>query len=251
MGDLDAGLESIQATPPRRVLGELAILDRTVGAPAWAGQLAGQAARTEFAGILRAYHDAVIAPHEEEVQARVEAERAVRCRGRLDGGTDGMLAGLGPMLRWRPPVLEVAYPRQADDRDLHLNGRGAHARPLVLQLGRTGRLRRSAAAARALVLAAPRAGPAGQPAPRRRPRPVPGQPARAGPRGRAARRRHRGHDRRDRPGGTGVSASSASRHATALRDAGLVTTVRTGPSVLHTLTPAGASLLRAGARARD
>lgn len=49
----------------------------------------------------------------------------------------------------------------------------------------------------------------------------------------------------------GVSASSASRHATALRDAGLVTTVRTGPSVLHTLTPAGASLLRAGTRARD
>ncbi|MBM7057469.1 MarR family transcriptional regulator [Streptomyces durocortorensis] len=43
----------------------------------------------------------------------------------------------------------------------------------------------------------------------------------------------------------GVSASAASRHATVLRDAGLVTTVRNGPSVLHTLTPAGAAVLRA------
>jgi DNA-binding transcriptional ArsR family regulator len=43
----------------------------------------------------------------------------------------------------------------------------------------------------------------------------------------------------------GVSASSASRHATVLRDAGLITTIRIGPTVLHTLTPTGASLLRA------
>ena len=46
----------------------------------------------------------------------------------------------------------------------------------------------------------------------------------------------------------GVSASAASRHATALRDAGLVTTVRNGRTVLHTLTPTGASLLRAARR---
>lgn len=33
-----------------------------------------------------------------------------------------------------------------------------------------------------------------------------------------------------------------------LRDAGLITTARNGPGVLHTLTPTGASVLRAAAR---
>lgn len=46
----------------------------------------------------------------------------------------------------------------------------------------------------------------------------------------------------------GVSASSASRHATALRDAGLITSHRNA-SVLHTLTPVGAAVLRAATRA--
>jgi DNA-binding transcriptional ArsR family regulator len=45
-----------------------------------------------------------------------------------------------------------------------------------------------------------------------------------------------------------VSASSASRHATALRNAGLITTTRQGPTVLHTLTPLGATLLRTATR---
>ncbi|WP_443071388.1 ArsR family transcriptional regulator [Streptomyces sp. NBC_01465] len=42
----------------------------------------------------------------------------------------------------------------------------------------------------------------------------------------------------------GVSASSASQHTTALRDAGLIASRRQGASVLHILTPLGASLLR-------
>lgn len=51
---LDAGLESILATPPKRVMAEMATLDRIVGAPAWAGQLAGRETRKEFAAVLRA-----------------------------------------------------------------------------------------------------------------------------------------------------------------------------------------------------
>ncbi|MBR7678841.1 helix-turn-helix transcriptional regulator, partial [Streptomyces daliensis] len=43
----------------------------------------------------------------------------------------------------------------------------------------------------------------------------------------------------------GVSASSASQHTTALRNTGLITSHRHGASVLHTLTPLGAALLRA------
>ncbi|MFF3291494.1 ArsR family transcriptional regulator [Streptomyces sp. NPDC003023] len=244
VGDLDAGLESILATPARQVLKEVTILDRTVGAPTWAGRLAHLEARKEFTGVLRAYHDAVIAPYEERVQARIESERAARARGFLDGGAEGMLSGLGPMLRWRPPVLEAVYPRQVEDRDLYLNGRGLTLVPSYFNWGEpvafadpemppvlwysllheqsppdtphgvdaTGKsLVTLLGRARAVALRAASSGA------------TTGEIARA----------------------AGVSASSASRHATVLRDAGLITTVRNGPTVLHTLTPAGASLLRA------
>jgi DNA-binding transcriptional ArsR family regulator len=57
----------------------------------------------------------------------------------------------------------------------------------------------------------------------------------------------------DRPGTTGelarrtgVLPSSASQHATVLREAGLVRTVRDGKAVRHTLTPLGAALRTRG-----
>jgi DNA-binding transcriptional ArsR family regulator len=43
----------------------------------------------------------------------------------------------------------------------------------------------------------------------------------------------------------GVSASCVSQHTTVLRDAGLITSQRQAASILHTLTPLGASMLRA------
>ncbi|MFG2553604.1 ArsR family transcriptional regulator [Streptomyces sp. NPDC048581] len=254
VGVWDAGVESMLATPPQRVLKELAILDRTVAAPSWAGQLAGLEARKEFVGMLRAYYEAVVVPHEDQVQARIESERAARYRGLLSGGVEGMLSGLGPLLRWRPPVLEVTYPKQARDRDLFLNGRGLTLVPSYFNWGEPVAFAdpelppvlwysllhepdaRDAAhgsagvaddpgkpltallgRARAVALCAASAGA------------TTGEIARA----------------------AGVSASAASRHATALRDAGLITSIRNGQSVLHTLTPAGASVLRASTRTGD
>ena len=247
-GGLDVGLEAILATPPRQVLREVAILDRTVGAPSWAPRLAEPATRRELAGILKAYHEAVIAPYEEEMQARIEAERTARARELLDGGTEGMLGGFGPTMRWSSPVLHLVYP--AEDRDLYLDGRGltlvpsyfswnnpislaspdlppvvcypvchdppaSAAGPEFADLSGTASLTALLGRARAGALVAAAAGA------------TTGEIARA----------------------AGVSASSASRHATALRDAGLVTSSRNGANVLHTLTPAGAAVLRAATRA--
>ncbi|MFF9484628.1 hypothetical protein [Streptomyces sp. NPDC014676] len=135
VGDWDSGVEAMLATPPQRVREEMTILDRTVGAPPWAARLAGPEERGEFVRVLRAYYEAVVVPYEEQMQARVEGERAVRSRGLLDGGVEGMLAGLGPMMRWRPPVLEVGHPQQAADRDLHLNGRGITLVPSCFNWG--------------------------------------------------------------------------------------------------------------------
>lgn len=238
--ELTAGLDSIMATPARRVNHELALLDRWVGAPPWTRRLTGRQEREELTAAIRAYHDAAVAPFSDQIRAHLDANRSACCRDLLDGGVPGMLAGLGPTTHWQPPVLHVRYPQ---DRDLYLGGRGlrlvpsyfcwdtpisladpllppvlfhpllhetpsaaptAPAAPLTALLGRT----------RATVLRVTAAG-AGA---------TTGEIARA----------------------TGISASSASKHCGVLRNAGLLLSSRHGANVLHTLTPAGASMLRAG-----
>jgi len=237
---LDAGLEAILATPRRRVLNEVGVLARTSRAPAWAPRLAEPGMRKELAQAMRTYYDTVIAPYDDHVQARVEAERSVGARAVLDNGIEGLLQNLGPNLRWQRPVLHTVYP---EDRDLHLNGRGLllvpsyfcwgnpvafgdstldpvliyslshepHRTSLPGDLGSGSPLATLLGRTRAAVLRAVATGA------------TTGELARA----------------------TGVSASSASQHSTALRDAGLITSHRHAASVLHTLTPLGAALLRA------
>ncbi|MGW6583674.1 ArsR family transcriptional regulator [Streptomyces globisporus] len=239
---LDAGLEALLATPAERVAEEVGILDRLIGAPGWAGRLAECEVRREFVGVLRAYYGAVVVPHQELIQARIEAERAVRGRGLLLGGVEGMLAGLGPMFRWGPPVLEVAYPRQTQDRDLYLNGRGLTLVPSHFNWGEP-----VAFADPGLppvlwysLLHEPAARPLREEDPERSLTNLLGR-ARAV----ALRVAAGGATTGEIARAAGVSASAASRHATVLRDAGLISTVRMGPAVLHTLTPAGAAVLRA------
>lgn len=239
-GGLDTGLEAVLAAPRRRVLEEIGIVARTSDAPAWAPRLAEPDLRKEFVQAMRTYQATVIAPHDEHIQARVEAERSVRARAVLDGGSEGLLRNLGPKLRWRRPVLYSAYPK---DRDLYLNGRGLllipsyfcwgtpvsfgdttldpvlvyplshepHHTSLPGDLGSGAPLATLLGRTRAAVLRAVATGA------------TTGELARA----------------------TGVSASSASQHATALRDAGLTISHRQAASVVHTLTPLGAALLRA------
>lgn len=252
---LAPGLEAILATPSHRVLREMAILDRRVGAPSWAPRLADAETRRELVEAIRGYHEAVIAPHSDHMQAQIEADRSARCRGLLDGGVQGMLAGLAPTMRWRSPVLYVDYP--AAERDLRLNGRGLMLIPSYF-CWHTPIGLADPALTPVLVYpilhktaAAPDSSPGGSspgdassngsvPAPLStllgRTRAivlcVTATGATTGEIARAA----------------GVSSSSASKHTTALRDAGLITSIRHATSVLHTLTPAGVSVLRATRR---
>lgn len=240
---LDAGLEAVLATPPRRVRVEIACLDRVVGAPSWAARLAERAPREEFVRLLRAYHDVAVAPYEDQVHARVEADRAARCRTLMDGGVEGLLAGLGPSMRWERPVLHAAY-HPSVDRDLHLNGRGLLLVPSYFLQQRP------------IAFADPGLPPVLV-------YPLVHEPTAALPpddpaasltallgraRATALHAVAHGATTGEIARAAGVSASSASRHATALRDAGLITTRRNGPTVLHTLTPVGASVLRAAVR---
>ena len=237
---LEAGLEAVLATPDRRVRREIDLLDQVTGAPAWARRLTERDARHALVRSLRDYHRAVIDPFSDQIQTHLEADRAARLRDLLSGGTTGLLKGFAPLMRWRPPVLDVVY--VPGEHDLHLDGRGLlllpsyfcwdtpvgiadPSLPPVLAYPLNHRHRPDASSGRgrtpplAVLLGVSRAAVLRTAA----------QGATTGELARAA----------------GISAPAASRHANALRDAGLIATQRHGASVLHTLTPLGASLLRA------
>ncbi|MFV0129997.1 ArsR/SmtB family transcription factor [Streptomyces sp. HMX112] len=246
---LDEGLQALRATPPARIHTELALLaaSRPGGArlPGWARSLAegGPEPVGRLLGALRGYHRAAVEPYWSYIQARVEADRAVRGRALLDGGAEELLATLPPMFRWRSPVLEADYPV---DRDLHLDGRGLLLQPSYFCRG-TPVVYRDPELPPVLVY------------------PVTHTDASAvaepGASDGTSLGRLVGHTRSAvlkaiGHGGTtselarraGVSLASASQHAGVLREAGLVVTLRQGSSVLHTLTPLGAALLHGGAQ---
>lgn len=256
---IDAGLEAVRATAPERLRAELALLaashrqsDRTAAqnraastqqrrhaAPLAGGRSSEALGR--LAGALRGYHRAAVEPYWPHIQARIEADRAARGRALLDGGADELLASLPPMLRWRPPVLEADYPV---DRDLYLRGRGLLLQPSFFCRG-TPVVYRDPQLPPVLVYPVTHAD---APAPADDPGP---------PLGRLVGQTRSmvlgaiggGCTTSELARRAGVSLASASQHACVLREAGLVVTLRHGNSVLHTLTPLGAALLRGGATA--
>ncbi|GAA2350249.1 helix-turn-helix domain-containing protein [Streptomyces cuspidosporus] len=261
----DSAMEALRATPGERLHAEIARLP-AARLPGWIRDLAQGERRAldRLAAALSSYHEAAIAPYWPRLQARIEADRAVRGRALLDGGADGLLASLPPTMRWRAPVLEVDYPV---DRDLELGGRGLLLQPsffcrrtpvtlydpgltpvLVYPVEHTPR----AAPPRPSAHHAPTPRPA--PGPRSAPRPAPG-PGAARSLGRLVGQTRSavlqgvggGCTTSELARRVGVSLASASQHASVLRDAGLVLTLRRGSAVLHTLTPLGAALLRGGA----
>ncbi|MCC9705268.1 winged helix-turn-helix domain-containing protein [Streptomyces sp. MNU76] len=232
---LDAGLEAVLATPDERVDGEVELLRRAVGAPAWTRRLGERGMRQQLVDALRAYHRAVIAPHEAHIEQRLRAERARHTRALFHAGTEGMLDQLGPTIRWLPPVLEIApYP---DHRDVLLAGRGLllipshfcwHA-PIAL-----------ADAGLPPVLLYPLHH---QPA---APRSVGSPPLNAllgTTRAAILRAGETGCTTTEAARRAGVTPTTASHHTAVLRDAGLMASHRHANTVLHTLTPLGAALL--------
>ncbi|MGI5401114.1 ArsR/SmtB family transcription factor [Streptomyces sp. CA-135486] len=240
---LNAALQAIIDTPAERVRDEIARLDHVRGAPPWAHRLTDKEDREQLVTVLRSYHEALIAPYGDQMQAAVDAERCVRARTVLDAGTPGLLQGPAAMARWTPPALEVEY--TSEDRDLYLDGRGLRLVPsyfcwrepisfadpqlppvllYALQHPAAGGTRPSEETLAAL-LGRTRAA-------------ILCLTAEGATTSELARL-------------TGISPASASHHTTVLRDAGLVTSRRHGNTVLHTLTPTGAALLRRPPTARE
>lgn len=237
---LEEGIDAVLSTPRSRLRRELEILP---GNPSWARPLAEGDLEilTSLGQALRNYHQAVISPYEPRIQTLIDSERAIRTKPMLDHGSEALLGSLGPIMRWSPPILEVDYPLE---REVHLAGRGLRLVPsafcwrypitfidpdlppvLVYPVHRTHHwwanpanehgsksLANLLGVTRAACLKVIEDGCTT---------------------GELARR-------------VGVAQPTASQHATTLREAGLITTIRLANTVIHTLTPLGAALLAQG-----
>ncbi|MFD6285251.1 ArsR/SmtB family transcription factor [Streptomyces sp. NPDC060205] len=233
---LEPGLAAILDTPPGRVADEVALLARFGRAPAWAHRLTERRLRGELVRLLRDYHDTVVAPHQEFIGAALAGERVLLSRALLDGGVGGLLSGLSPAMRWRPPVLHVDY---VQDRDLYLDGRGLRLVPSYFCWQSPVSLADDTLRP-VLVYPLHDSRPAAPPE-----RSEASLSALLG-RTRAAALRilARGATTSELARHLGVSPATATHHTTVLRDAGLVRSGRVRNTVLHTLTPLGAAMLR-------
>jgi DNA-binding transcriptional ArsR family regulator len=238
---LAAGLDHLRRTPRTRLARDLTRLAESRPLPAWTTALGrpGNDALKSLAGALGAYFRTLLEPYWPHIRTAVGNDVDLRSRTLLDGGTQALLGGLGPLARWKAPVLEVDYPTE---RDLHLEGRGlllvpsffcwrrptaladpgldpvlvypVEKAPLSLARATDDGLERLLGRTRAAVLT---------------------EVAAAGARTTSEVAQN-----------VGIAMPSASYQIGVLRDGGLVGSHRDGKYVLHTATPLGLRLLAAG-----
>ncbi|GGQ01489.1 ArsR/SmtB family transcription factor [Streptomyces roseolilacinus] len=242
---LEEGVDGVLSTGRNRLRAEIARLaDPRPHPSAWLDDVAAgrpHALRRLGAALLR-YHFLALAPYAPAGAALAQRHATRHARVITEQGSEALLGGLGPQLRWRPPALEVDYPVS---KSLELGGRGlllvpsffCHNHPIALA---------DPALPPTLVFPVAR-GPLWIP----QPEPCAAESSHArgldelvGPtRAATLRLLDTAHSTTELAARLCTSASTASRHATALRRAGLVVTERTGTSVTHTRTALGTGLV--------
>jgi hypothetical protein len=246
---IELGVQALLDMPSERVLCEMGYTDQMWKLPtsAWAAAEAGSPARLELAAATQAAYQALVEPYWSRIHACLHAEQVTKAKALAAGGPGQLLASVqSQWVRWRPPVLEVLVPFQAE---VHLDGRGIVLVPSVF-VGEMPSLHTNPSDptdAPWLVLP-----PADDRVDLRwlwdHSWPRGAALAALVGRNRAAVLSAIAHgctttELADR---VGISLASASQHASVLRNAGLITTRRQGSAVLHVLTPLGAELLQAG-----
>ncbi|MEV5610565.1 winged helix-turn-helix domain-containing protein [Streptomyces sp. NPDC052225] len=240
-GGLEAGIATVLSTPRRRLTAELSEVFARGPVPDGARRLAegDVEALRRLGEALRAYYAVAVEPYLPAVRGAVADDRAVRARAALGSGGDGLLASYGPALSREESSLVAEYPVE---RELPL-----HGRPLTLVPSFFCVVTPVALADDSLdpVLVHPLGPAPGWLARARHARSTPPPVAQLiGP------TRAQILDALEQPRTTGqlaellrLTASTASRHATVLREAGLVASVRRGNSVLHRRTGLGDALM--------
>ncbi|MEU0009478.1 winged helix-turn-helix domain-containing protein [Streptomyces sp. NPDC006314] len=232
--ELRAGVELAAATSVQELAAEIAFLDNRVRERAPLRELSEgtDRGRRILAHDTLRYFDSTLAPLWPQIQSTAVADRALRAEALLRGGVDALLATLVPGWHWKSPTWHV--PSSCALTDVRLGGHGLTLVPSYFALD-------------PMYMRRP-----GQPWTLTYPLHTEEHPTHAadtlGPllgRTRAAVLSSLRHpattsETADR---VGISLPSASQHTTILRNAGLITTTRTGTAVLHTLTPLGTALL--------
>ncbi|MET7488762.1 winged helix-turn-helix domain-containing protein [Streptomyces sp. NPDC005538] len=239
---VEAGIDMVLSTSKRRLRIEIDQLARRRSQPSAqldAMRAGNPPALRGLGAALHRYHATALAPYGSSALACAGRDTVRRVELVLEQGSEAMLNSLRPGLRWRPPILEVSYPV---DRDLHLAGRGlylipsffCHNHPIAFADPELPPVLVYPVARSPLWI--PRASADG-PSEQRLDELI--GPTRAA----ALRFLDTGHSTTALATRLCVSASTASRHAAALRRAGLVDTERLGSSVLHKRTPLGTALV--------
>ncbi|TDD57725.1 ArsR family transcriptional regulator [Kribbella antibiotica] len=238
--DLRTGIEEVLRTPRSSLRSDLVTLhEQCPRAVGWARDLAAgdqQALRALGSNLIQ-FHETHLKPSWAEIRGQVTEELTRVRRILCDEGVDALLASLGGHVHWESPALVLR--NKTTDRDLYVDGRGIIIQPSFFALGDTS------------ILDVP-----GEPF-------VLAYPVRhrlgwwdtntEGIRLDAVLGKTRAevleclasspHTTTELARALDLSSASVSEQAKALREAGLITSRRTGKRVLHDLSPTGSTLL--------
>jgi DNA-binding transcriptional ArsR family regulator len=121
----DEALERVRATPHTEIETEMAEVAEHQPIPSWSRRLSWDAAtRTQLYDGLHQLHDRLLGPYWPRLIDEFTADRMVRTGQFLTGGVETVLAQANPgWMRWKPPVLEIRM-INGFDHDLVLSGQG-------------------------------------------------------------------------------------------------------------------------------
>ncbi|MFC3448361.1 ArsR/SmtB family transcription factor [Amycolatopsis speibonae] len=243
-GTLSEGIDTLLSTPRSRLAADFAHLAQERPLPSWTVDLAeGRPPALRMVGhALREYFHTCLAPHWDAIAAAVRHDHTRRAQLMADQGVEAVLNTLSPAATWRFPLLSIDY---LFDHDVRLDGRGLLLQPVVFGRGPNPTTLIDPALPPVLVYSVPLALGAITPVePARRPAGDPIVPLLGTTRTRILRAL-------DNTNATTTELArraatplpTASRHATALRDANLITSHRHKNMMIHTITPLGTALL--------
>lgn len=235
--EIESGCELVASTARELLVPDLSAVFAERPAPQWVrGLAAGD--RDDLADVamaLRGAFDLLIRPHWPDIRSRVAEERAGRLRTLSSGGIQALFLSLPGVLGWDGEVLRVRYPTR---QTLWLEGRGItlipsyfcwakpisminpDLPPVLVYPAEQARLTTAAAGHKYYLTTLLGQNRADCLSTLTMPHTTSALAARVG-----------------------ISVGSASKQATTLREAGLITSERTGNAVIHRLSPLGAALL--------
>lgn len=195
----------------------------------------------QMTGVLREFQEAAVRPYWSLIHSYLESERESCGRLMFTGGLHQLFCALNRKMNWEPPVLTLP---SEESSDVRLNGSGITLAPSLF-LGGPPRFFPGGNGIRPIIVYPARPSSLittalGDVRP-----PEQSLAALVGStRSAVLQALTESRTTTELAKHIGISAGSASQHATVLRNTGLISTTRTRTSAIHTLTPLGMALFK-------